>query len=491
MREKYYINLQIGIMEIMNKIKIIFIILALLFIMPSVIYLAQSGTVMGFNTYYNFFLNDGSQKILSTIIYLAIFTSMTIIYIGFIKNSQFKNIKRLLIYIGIIGAMFMVMLPWTSSDIFYYMGVGELDSVYNQNPYYVSMSEYFENNNIQDEILEQGAENGWADTTVVYGPTAQLIFAILTKISFKNINLCLILFKLVNLFLHMLNTYLIYKITKKIKFSVIYGLNPFMFLEFIGNVHNDVIVVTFILLAIFFLLRKKNILLSLVFLAAATGMKYFAILLLPIIVLCYCKDEKNVGKRFLKCIKYGIIFLAIIVLEYLIYYRDISIFMAGLAQNSKLCKSIYSSIYVILANKNIEDLMLIISKIRNIVLGIFGALYIKFCIDLLTTQNIKFREKIRKYNYLLILFLLCLTTFQQWYLIWLFATIMWQKPDMIRDINMAVIGAEIANSVYMFKYESFRFDPYFLLIIVISVAIGQIIKQRKMCCTSRLTMCIT
>lgn len=35
------------------------------------------------------------------------------------------------------------MLPWTSSDVFYYMGVGELDGVYNQNPYYVTMKDYY------------------------------------------------------------------------------------------------------------------------------------------------------------------------------------------------------------------------------------------------------------------------------------------------------------------------------------------------------------
>ena len=50
------------------------------------------------------------------------------------------------------------MLPWTSSDIFYYMGVGELDSVYKQNPYYISMQEYSMNEPQaieNDEIFKQ------------------------------------------------------------------------------------------------------------------------------------------------------------------------------------------------------------------------------------------------------------------------------------------------------------------------------------------------
>ena len=119
---------------------------------------------------------------------------------------MFKNIKDILKYVAIIGSIFLMMLPWTSSDIFYYMGVGELDSKYNQNPYYVTMEEYYNQNeqNIDDEILEKGASNFWAGTTVVYGPIAQLIFKICTSISMKNINLCLIIFKVLNLVIHML-----------------------------------------------------------------------------------------------------------------------------------------------------------------------------------------------------------------------------------------------------------------------------------------------
>ena len=122
------------------------------------------------------------------------------------------------------------MMPWTSSDIFYYMGVGELDGVYAQNPYYTTVKDYYEENieNINDEILEKGAENGWSDTTVVYGPVAQLIFKLCSSISFKNIDFCLFVYKLVNLILLIASTYLIYKITNKKRFSLIFGLSPFI-----------------------------------------------------------------------------------------------------------------------------------------------------------------------------------------------------------------------------------------------------------------------
>ena len=460
--------------NINNILKIVFIILAILLITPSVIYLVQNKTIYNFNTYYNFFINKEISKTISTTTYLILFIAITAIYLRFVIKKSFENIKQVLIYTSIIGAIFLVMLPWTSSDIFYYMGVGELNSVYGQNPYYVTMKQYYSENkgNIQDEVLEQGAHNYWADTTVVYGPIAQLIFSVCAKLSLKNINLCLFIFKLVNLLIHILNCYLIYKLTKKLKFSVIYGLNPFILIEFIGNVHNDIIIIFLILLSTYFLLKKKNLNIAIVFLAIATGVKYFTILLLPVAILYHFRKEKSILKRLARCIQYGIMFLCIFMAEYIIYFRDVNVLTAMLVQNEKYSKSIYSAMY------SIEFLSGIRSKIRDMVFLIFVVVYIKFCIDLLTTKEIKFYKAIRKYNYCLILFYLSLTTFQQWYLVWAFATIMWQKPNMIKNIIGISTISELANSVYMYKFEHYKYDIYFVEIIMCLFVIWQICTNR-------------
>ena len=96
-----------------------------------------------------------------------------IVYLKIISQKEiFNNIKQILQYVFFVSIIFVIMLPWTTSDIFYYMGVGELDYKYGQNPYYVTIKEYYEANreNIDDSILEKGAENVWSDTTVIYGP---------------------------------------------------------------------------------------------------------------------------------------------------------------------------------------------------------------------------------------------------------------------------------------------------------------------------------
>ena len=459
-------------------IKLFFIILSILFTVPSIVYLVKNKTILGFSNYYNFFINDGTNKPISSTIYVIIFIMLFVTYLYFIKKKDaFKNIKQILIYSGIVGLIFILMLPWTSSDIFYYMGVGELDSVYKQNPYYISIKDYCnENNQVlkDDTIIEQGYMNVWSGTTVVYGPIAQLIFRSITKVSFKNLNISLLLFKILNLIVHLLNCYLIYKITKKIKFSIIYGLNPYIFLEFIGMLHIDIIVILFILLAIYFLMCKRKILPSIFFLAIATGIKYFTILLLPVVILYHYKDEESILKRFLKCIQYGTIFLVIFILEYAIYFRNFEIFSAMMVQTERYCKSFYSGFYswgvlsgkgVVKVFDNYLNVSLLAKKARDIVFGIFAIIYIKFCIDLLTTKNIKFYKTIRKYSFTLMLFIISLSNFQQWYLVWLFATLPWQKPNTIRNILGLSFATEIGNSIYMYKVESFHYDLYFIGII--------------------------
>lgn len=214
----------------MKKInKYLYIIFSILLVIPSIFYLYQKGTTAGFNIYFDFLLNKNIDKKISTTCFIVIFILLSVVYLRIIKEkNSFKNIKELIKYVFIVCSIFLFMLPWTSSDIFYYMGVGELDSQYGQNPYYITIEQYYsENSNkINDEIMEQAKDNFWANTTVVYGPISQIIFKLCTKISNKNINICIITFKFINILIHLLNCYLIYKISNKKIFSVIYGLNP-------------------------------------------------------------------------------------------------------------------------------------------------------------------------------------------------------------------------------------------------------------------------
>ena len=149
----------------------------------------------------------------------------------------------------------------------------------------------------------------------------------------------------------------------------------------------------------------------------------------------------------------------LIILEYAFYFKDFSILLGIITQTSKYSKSIYSAILL----KN-EELMILS---RTIVMCLFLVYYIKTFIEMLIEDKIKWRNIIKEYNNILFLALLMLTTFQQWYLIWLFPTLIWEKRKKINNLVAITIITELANTIYMYKSECYIYDGIFIGIIII------------------------
>lgn len=285
--------------KINQFIKILFIIASILFAMPSIIYLVQKNTIFQFGPYFQFLYELPVSRMTQTLLYIIILTILSVLYFIIIKNRKeiFESNKKMFLFIAITALIFVVVLPFTCSDVFYYLGIGRLDSTYHQNPYYTTIRDFVEQeNNSQylqtDTVLAQGYSNDWADSTVVYGPIWTLICKLVAGLSFGNIDFALLIFKLVNVLVHLCNCYLIYKIAHKKIFTLLYGLNPFILIEGIACVHNDMFVALFLLIALYFLAKRKNLVVSIVFLAMATAIKYFTIILLPFVIIYYFREEK-------------------------------------------------------------------------------------------------------------------------------------------------------------------------------------------------------
>ena len=457
---------------------IIFAIASIMFAIPSIIYMINNGTVLNFDEYFKFCLND-SNRLGQTTIYIIILTILTITYFLIIKNREkiFKNNKQMYIYIAIISLIFVVVLPIISSDVFYYLGIGRLDSKYGQNPYYVTIKDFVDENNIDlstDTTLAEGYRNYWSDTTVVYGPIWTMICKIVSGITFGNIDIALLVLKLLNVGVHILNCYLIYKISGKKIFTLIYGLNPYMFIEGIAHVHNDIYVLTFVLASIYFLLKRKNLILSILFLALATAIKYFTILLLPLIIIYYFRDKKPL-ERFKRCILYGILFILMVGVTYLIYVQDIQVLSGIMTQQEKFAKNFY---IILMEYFDIPDL---ISNVNGTFFSCFVIIYLFTNITLLYKKNINFGEESRKYEYFLIAFLfLLITNFQTWYIMWLFPLMMWQKKENIQLIIQISIVSQFANSVFLINGDGWRNGTPFTFFMVLGIYLWSLYNNRKL-----------
>ena len=145
----------------MKKSKILIYLMVLISIIlcvPSIIYLINNKTVDGFDAYYTFTLqrtNNERTSLISGIIVIGLLLIFSIIYILVVKkeNEIFKNTKQIILFIMVISFIFMLILPFFSSDIYYYMGDSWLAAKYGENPYYTSVQD-LQNRGINDEILD-------------------------------------------------------------------------------------------------------------------------------------------------------------------------------------------------------------------------------------------------------------------------------------------------------------------------------------------------
>ncbi len=460
-------------------LNLLFIISCIMFAIPSMIYYIKNKTVFQFEQWFKFLLND-TNRIDQTLLYILILAIMTIFYFLIVKNREriFKNKKEIFTFIMIISLIFVIVIPFTCSDVFYYLGIGRLDSEYHQNPYYTTIKQFVEqgdNNKYleQDTVLAQGYINDWSDSTVVYGPIWTLICRIVAMLSFGNIDTGLLIFKLINVIVHILNCYFIYKLSNKKIFTLLYGLNPFILIEGIACVHNDMFVVLFTLASFYFLLKKKNIGLSILFLALATAIKYFTILLLPFIIIYYVRKEKP-AKRLLKCIEYGVGFIIILATCYLLYVQDINVLNGLATQQDKLAKSIY-----IVISEYFTEPGGLVTLINKSMLEIFVIIYFFACIIMLNKKDIKFRKEIQKANYFIMAFLfLLITNFQPWYIMWLFPCLIWQKAEDIKLIIQISLISQFANSIFLTYGEGWRYGTPFVLFMVIGTLVAVLYNTR-------------
>ena len=238
-----------------------------------------------------------------------------------------------------------------------------------------------------------------------------------------------------------------------------------MLIEGIANVHNDIYVVTCILASLYFLLKKKNIIVSIVFLALATAIKYFAILLLPFIIIYYFRDKKP-GERLKNCILYGMLFVLIVSITYLLYIQDIQVLSGIMTQQEKFTKNFY---IILMEYFDIPNL---VTNVNRILLISFIIIYFFTCLTLLFKKQITFREEMRKTEYFLVAFLfLLITNFQPWYIMWLFPLMMWQRKEILELVIQIALISQFANGVFLINGEGWRNGTPFTFFMLLGVCI--------------------
>ena len=450
-----------------NIFIILFTICSAFFAVPSIIYIFQNKTIYKFSWVWTYLFKRPMTKMdcyINAFLFFVLFTAIFLLYFFVLKkhNKILKSKKQIFTLIIIASLLFMIIIPYTSTDVYSYIANGWSSAHYKENPYYISTGEIAQKNGVSDPMFNKVA-NCWRFEKVVYGPAWTIICTVLSWISFGNIDIALFIFKLANLAVHIINCILIYKTTKKNLFVVLYGLNPFILFEGLTNVHNDIFIVLFILLALYAVIKKKNLFIAVACIAVATAIKYLAILILPFVIL-YAVKDKEIKERVKCCIWCGIEYIAIIALLYVIYVKnDLSVLMGLFIQQTKYNRSIFYLIYEI-TGQNVKA----VSLMQNFALLAFAVYYVYVVIRILISKKINMHQIMEKYNIILLIFTFVLiTNFNPWYIMWFYPTIFLIRGKSIKNILYLSYTCEIANllSFALWSEKQILGIPYFIIMI--------------------------
>jgi len=471
----------------MKKGKLIscLILIGIILALPSVFYLVKNiGNIAEYSGEYYYWIGENGEAFtkFGAIIFGWCILLMFLIYIKLIqKSDKFENIKDILIAAGIVGIAFIIALPNTSKDVFFYMGNGRAIDKYNVNPYTTSVSE-IEDLDTTDVLLKTVGNQ--KEYKFVYGPVFLTICGLLNRISFSSVALFLYEFKILNFIMYLATTFLIYKLTSRKKLAVCFAFNPLVLLEVLVNVHNDIFVVFFALLGIWFIKEGQKIeetsaletiksemmfIDGLLFLAIAACIKYIVIAIVPFLILYKIRNEKT-ARKVLHGVMFLIVFVAIFFAMYTPYFKTPMEAFSGVVEQTGKFKD---SIYLLIVKITEED-----SNIVSIFysIGFFVLAYI-FIVEILKQIFRKNNFKVAMENSFIILFgliFLALTNLTSWYLLWLFVPVFWTTGKRVKDFIWIGLLYELT---YVMFYITHSDSTVYQVWILPWIAFGMIARE--------------
>ncbi|MHB8596950.1 MAG: hypothetical protein ACYDER_09070 [Ktedonobacteraceae bacterium] len=211
---------------------------------------------------------DQKNSVLSTnIILFLILTAIAFIIYGFSiwsirRQPREQNNRQIVSIIGLVtfiaGMIFVLTPAMLSHDIFVYAGYGRLIAAHGANPYFTTLTTFPHDPFI---LLDD-----WSWAIAAYGPLWLTICAACAWIFGADPLRYIIMFRLLGLLAHLLNTLLIYKILQKMGRSprtvvlgtLLYAWNPLALMESSLGGHNDMLMITFILWGILLSVRGEQ-----------------------------------------------------------------------------------------------------------------------------------------------------------------------------------------------------------------------------------------
>jgi len=383
-------------------------------------------------------------------------------YYKFLNNFTLSKFE--VICWCIVIALFAVFMSSTSFDLYDYIAQGRLHAKYGLNPYLSTRASVANWQN--DALLNTSA---W-HVPSVYGPLWLMVSRLLSLCDGDSLLVNIFLYKFLFFLFHLINIVLIYKISKSLNYSIptfivsLYAFNPLIFMELIGNGHNDVMLLTFLFLSIYSITLKKFFWV-LPFLGLSICVKHISVLLALPLFIWLLKYYKN---KIFYLLLSSIITILEIVIFYSFYWRGPKIFDYLIFQQQKF--SAASLHYFLTRFFQFPD------TIEFLLIGIFVVLYLHVIISFsikLKSDDISFVDLMKVCSTIFLLFYYFgLKWWQSWYISWVipFALFLNPKDAILRLTMLISFFSLIGSGLFLIWGYTIKFQyGFFLFSFVVSI----------------------
>lgn len=227
-----------------------------------------------------------------------------------------------LIKLALLDSLPLLLLPnLLSGDVYSYISFGRVAVIYGGNPFIQAPSVFH-----QDPYFQWV---NWSHVPSVYGPAwiyPSMALTMLVELVYPTPIGYVLAYKLLAWALHLLNGVLIYAILlrrkpeQRIWGTAFYLLNPLALVEFAGNAHNDVLMISFILASILLHLHGRW-LSSVAMLTLAVLTKWIALPLIPLYSLLLVRRFPSWRQRLIHTAGTLVVFAGLTVALYAPYWQ--------------------------------------------------------------------------------------------------------------------------------------------------------------------------
>jgi hypothetical protein len=230
------------------------------------------------------------------LVLLSLFALHVLLYQR-ISRTVAPSPGRILAVTTLLALPLLFMYPINANDVYRYVARGLIRSRYGLSPFEYAPADF-------GDELYPFLVGEWGDVTSPYGPLWELTASAVTTIGRDNLLLNLLLFKILGLLSLLAASVLLWSLLasrdtdspKQGPYLVLWAWNPALLISFVGNAHNDALMIATLLLG-WLVLRRGYHGPGLLIMFSAALFKPIALLALPLVFLGTWRDLGNLRRQ--------------------------------------------------------------------------------------------------------------------------------------------------------------------------------------------------